>query len=86
MSVYYEALRTGRLTRDDIANNGGSFRRALRMVKREEAEERNAQTPLPARKSYRRQLAADLAARALARRQAAGLTQSSAKKRKAASK
>lgn len=44
MSVHYEALKSGRITRDDIMRSGG-IARALRAVKRIEAEERNAATP-----------------------------------------
>ncbi len=53
MSVHYEARRTGRITRDDIMRYGG-IDRALRAVKRAEAEERNAATPATMRRAARR--------------------------------
>lgn len=44
MSVHYEALKSGRIDRNDIDRHGG-VDRALREVKRVEAEQRNASTP-----------------------------------------
>ncbi len=55
MSVYYEALKSGRLHHADMVRLGG--KRALREVKRREAEERNARTPNERTKRYRREVA-----------------------------
>lgn len=60
MSVYYEARRSGRLTQRAIVAAGGSARRALRAVKRREADERNARTLDSRRAVYRRALVAEL--------------------------
>ena len=54
MSVYFEALKSGRITRVHIDNHGGSIRRALWSVKRDEAEARNAKTPDHKRRAARR--------------------------------
>lgn len=56
MSVYYEAVKTGRITADDIAAAGGSIRRALKAVKRREAE-RRPRPPIERTGWYRRQMA-----------------------------
>ena len=53
MSVHYEALKSGRITRDDVARYGG-IGRALRAIKRIEADERNARTPDGRRRAARR--------------------------------
>ena len=69
MSVYFEAVQSGRILlavctpipgpilggRQTYRNKG--IARALREAKRLEAEERNADTPVERRKAYRRQLA-----------------------------
>lgn len=55
MSVYYEAVKSGRITEDDIANAGGSIKRALKVVKRREAE-RRPRPPIERTGWYRREL------------------------------
>lgn len=55
MSVYYEAVQSDRLHVTDIVTFGA--RRALKRVKRAEAEERNARTPRDRTKAHRRELA-----------------------------
>lgn len=57
MSVYHEALKSGRLRIADVVNAGGSHRRALRIIKRHEADERNASTPYERTKRARREAA-----------------------------
>jgi hypothetical protein len=62
MSVFHQAVATGRITPVDIANAGGSIRRALRTVKRLEAGERNTRTPYERTAQYRREVAVRLTA------------------------
>ncbi len=73
MSVYHEAIQSGRLHASDYptipAANGKPGRKSykgirshLRDVKRGEAEDRNAATPFERTKRFRRELAASLAA------------------------
>ena len=52
MSVYHEAVLSGRLDPATVAVRGA--RRALKDVKRAEAEERNARTPLKRTAHWRR--------------------------------
>jgi hypothetical protein len=62
MSVFHEAFLSGRLTTSDlhpVAGSDGKQRntgmaRALKAVKRAEAEERNARTPLKRTAHWRR--------------------------------
>jgi hypothetical protein len=54
MSVHHEALKSGRINHEDVRRYGGGINRALRAVKRFEAEERNAQTPAARRRAARR--------------------------------
>jgi hypothetical protein len=58
MSVHHEALKSGRINRDDVARYGG-VDRALRIVKRFEAEDRNAATPHARRRYVRRAAVSD---------------------------
>jgi hypothetical protein len=55
MSVYHEALRSGRITRHSFG--GLALRRQLKDAKRLEAEERNARTPYERTKRARREAA-----------------------------
>lgn len=55
MSVYHEALKSGRITRRPFG--GLDLRRQLKEIKRYEAEERNARTPYERTKRYRREVA-----------------------------
>jgi hypothetical protein len=55
MSVYFEATENGRLDSSEVSRFG--VRRALKLAKRREAEERNARTPYERTKRSRRDLA-----------------------------
>lgn len=54
MSVYHEALKSGRITRRPFG--AVSLPRQLKAAKRVEAEERNARTPYERTARYRREM------------------------------
>jgi hypothetical protein len=56
VSVYHEALKSGRITEDDIREAGG-IRKALKAVKRREARQRSNNVPYKRTKRYRKEMA-----------------------------